>query len=182
MAGLGPDIMAMRRWLHGLWELPPDAAVLDAGCGDGRELVQIGQSVGPAARLVGVNLTPDPIEKARAGSPEDDRFAFAVADLAQPWPFEDGVFDLVYSHNVLECLTDKQAFLRETFRVLKPGGQVACAHWDHDTHVIDGVDKALVRKIVAAFSDWQQAWMPDADGWMGRRLRRTFQESGLFRG
>ena len=102
--------------------------------------------------------------------------------MSQPWPFADSRFDCVFSHNVLECVTDKPAFLAETARVLRPGGQIVCAHWDHDTHLFDDMDKALVRRLVAAFSDWQQGCMADADAWMGRRLWGTFQKSGLFTG
>lgn len=179
---LGPDIATMRQWLYGQMDLSPEMALLDAGCGDGHDLRQLGERVGAGARLLGIDRAASVIERAQAAVGDDRRFVFSVADLVEPWPFDDASFDLVSSNNVLECLTDKQAFLRETNRVLKPGGQVVCAHWDHDTQTIDGADKVLVRRIVAAFSDWQQAWMPDADGWMGRRLWRTFQESGLFRG
>jgi SAM-dependent methyltransferase len=88
----------------------------------------------------------------------------------------------VLSVNLLECIPDKQALLREVHRVLAPGGTVVFAHWDWDSQLIDGADKALVRRIVHAFGDWKQAWMADADAWMGRRLWRTFQESGRFDG
>jgi hypothetical protein len=39
-----------------------------------------------------------------------------------------------------------------------------------------------VRRLVAAWADWQQAWMVHADGWMGRRLRGIFEATGLFDG
>lgn len=157
-------------------------AVLDAGCGDGADLRRISRRLGPDARLAGAEATKSALEKARAAAAGDARFSLLKADLSRPWPFADGSFDGVFSNNVLECVSDKQAFLAETARVLHPGGQVVCAHWDHDTHLFDGADKALVRRIVAAYSDWQQGWMADADGWMGRRLWRTFQASGLFTG
>jgi hypothetical protein len=41
---------------------------------------------------------------------------------------------------------------------------------------------ALVRRLVAAYADWQQAWMAHADGWMGRRLRGVFQAADAFDG
>jgi len=66
-------------------------------------------------------------------------------------------------------------------RVLKPNGQAIFAHFDWDSQLIDGEDKELVRRIVHTFSDWKQEWMSDIDAWMGRRLWRTFQQSGLFR-
>ena len=88
----------------------------------------------------------------------------------------------MFSLNLLECVPDKAALLVEMHRVLRPGGVVVCAHWDWDTQTLDGADKALVRCIVQAFSDWQQQWMAACDGWMGRRLWPAFQQSGLFAG
>ena len=172
----------LRQKLCGLVDVPEDGAVLDAGCGDGADLRRIGQRLGPKLRLAGAEATLSALEKARAATEGDARFSFLLADLSQPWPFTDSRFDCVFSNNVLECVPDKRSFLAETARVLRPGGQVVCAHWDHDTHLFDGADKAGIRGLVAAFSDWQQGWMADADGWMGRRLWATFQKSGLFTG
>ena len=176
------DSSELRGKLCGLVDMPEDGAVLDAGCGDGADLVRMGRRLGPKARLVGVEAMKSALEKARAVAEGDARCSFLEADLSRPWPLGDAEFDCVFSNNVLECVSDKQAFLSETARVLRPGGQVVCAHWDHDTHLFDGADKALVRRITAAFSDWQQGWMADADGWMGRRLWKTFQASGRFTG
>lgn len=97
-------------------------------------------------------------------------------------PFADGAFDALFSLNLLECVPNKAALLAEMGRVLRPGGQIVCAHWDWDTQTVGGTDKALVRRIVQTFSDWQQKWMAACDGWMGRRLWPTFQRSGLFVG
>ncbi len=130
--------------------------MLDAGCGTGADLQRIGRRLGPEARLVGVDTSEAALEKAREAAAGDMRFLFLPVDLSQPWPLESEAFDCVLSNNVLECLPDKPAFLAETARVLCPGGQVVCGHWDHDTHLFDGIDKALVRRLVAAYSDWQQ--------------------------
>jgi SAM-dependent methyltransferase len=92
------------------------------------------------------------------------------------------MFDVVFSNNFLECVGDKGAFLHEVARVLRPGGQVVCAHWDWDSQTFDGADKELVRRVVHAFADWQQPWMEQCDGWMGRRLWATFQGAGWFEG
>ena len=173
---------AVRENLCAWVDVPDAGAVLDAGCGDGADLRRISRRLGPDARLVGAEATKSALEKARAAADDDTRFLFLEADLSRPWPLNDAAFDCVVSNNVLECVTDKQAFLAETARVLRPGGQVVCAHWDHDTHLFDGANKALVRRLVAAYSDWQQGWMTDSDGWMGRRLWKTFQASGLFTG
>ena len=173
---------AMRENLCAFVQMPPSGSVLDAGCGRGADLQRVSRRLGPDARLVGTDTSKAALEKAQAATAGDTRFSFLPADLSQPWPFDDGSFDCVFSNNLLECVSDKPAFLAETARVLRPGGQVVCGHWDWDTQLVDGPDKALVRRIAAAFSDWQQDWMADSDGWMGRRLWKTFGASALFTG
>ena len=172
----------LRDWLCGLVTLPPNGSVLDAGCGDGGDLRRISRRLQSHAYLVGVDTREDALENARAAAEGDARFSFFSADLSLLWPFAAETFDGVFSNNALECFVDRQAFLAEAARVLRPGGQIVCAHWDHEMQTIDGSDNALVRKITAAFSDWRQAWMTDADGWMGRRLWPAFQASGRFAG
>ena len=176
------DGLALREWLYGRTDWHRTGAVLDLGCGDGGDLRRIAALVSDDARLVGLDSSAKAIETARAATAGDARFAWHPHDVLSGLPFEDGAFDGVFSLNLLECLPDKAALLAEMGRVLRPGGSVVCAHWDWDTQTLDGADKALVRRILQSFSDWQQAWMAACDGWMGRRLWPTFQQSGLFEG
>jgi len=176
------DGLALREWLGGLLDWRWANAVLDLGCGDGGDLQRMASLAPEAARLVGVDSSAKAIETARAATVEKARFAWHQSDVSHGLPFADGEFDALFSRNLLECVPDKAALLGEMARVLRPGGSVICAHWDWDTQTLDGADKARVRRIVQAFSDWQQAWMAASDGWMGRRLWPTFQGSSLFAG
>lgn len=176
------DGLAMREWLYGRRDWRQANTILDIGCGDGGDLRRLAALAPHAARLVGVDSSEKAIETARATTAGDARFTWHPHDVSRGLPFGDGEFDALFSLNLLECVPDKAAFLREMARVLRPGGQVVCAHWDWDTQTVDGADKARVRRIVQTFSDWQQAWMAASDGWMGRRLWPTFQRSGLFVG
>ncbi len=172
----------MREWLGGLLDWHGANAVLDLGCGDGGDLQRLAALAPERARLVGIDSSAKAIETARAATAGDMRFEWHEHDVSRGLPFADGAFDALFSLNLLECVPDKAALLAEMARVLRPGGAVVCAHWDWDTQTLDGADKALVRRIVQTFSDWQQAWMAASDGWMGRRLWPTFQRSGLFAG
>jgi SAM-dependent methyltransferase len=91
--------------------------ILDLGTGTGRAVVFLAERY-PAADIVGVDLSPAMIERARAAVPEDPtrRARFAVAD-AQRLPFSDGEFELVTLVNMIP-------FFDELARVVAPGGHV----------------------------------------------------------
>jgi ubiquinone/menaquinone biosynthesis C-methylase UbiE len=155
---------------------------LDLGCGQGYDLFRISQLVSEESCLFGIDSMESSINKANENYSRDPRLTFGHHNFSQEIPHDDNSFDLVISNNMLECVTDKQLLLREVHRVLKPGGQVIFAHFDWDSQLVDGENKALIRSITQTFNDWKQDWMSDIDSWMGRRLWRTFQESKLFTG
>jgi SAM-dependent methyltransferase len=174
----------MRSFLHSLVEWSSVDSVLDLGCGKGYDLFEMAKLTNPNTRLVGLDSEKRSIEEAQAKAKTDQsgRFSFFVHDLGTTLPFTDQQFDVVFCSNVLECITDKMHFLSEVKRVLKPGGQFLCAHFDWDTQVLNSSNKALTRKILHSFADWQQPWMQSCDGWMGRRLWANMQDCGLFEG
>lgn len=96
--------------------------------------------------------------------------------------FPDASFDVVVTIDVFECISNKNALIKEFHRILKPGGKVLAAHWDWDTMIYNAGSKDIARRAVAAFSDWKQPWMDDCDGQMGRKLWGLFERSGKFRG
>jgi SAM-dependent methyltransferase len=176
-----PDRAEHRAWLVSLAVLPAGGVAVDLGCGRGEDLrLLAARHPDPGARLVGVDASAKLIEEAEATA--DPRVTFSCAPLEGRLPFDDASVDLVHSHNLLECLADPDGFAREVARVLRPGGLAVIAHWDWDSQLFDGTDRALVRRLVAAYADWQQAWMAHADGWMGRRLRGIFHATGAFDG
>ena len=178
----GPDVKKIREQMYSLVSLDHASSILDLGCGYGNDLFSLGQRCGPDARLTGIDSAFKPIERAREKTSSDPRFAFIHKDIESGLPFEDESFDVVWSCNLLECIKDKDALLSEVSRVLKPDGQVVFSHIDWDTQVINGTDKQLIRKIVAAFSDWTQGWMSVSDGWMGRRMTGLFRNHEDFSG
>lgn len=157
-------------------------AVLDLGCGRGHHLRMLGPTMSASARLVGLDFRDEVLEEARSGVHGDSRFRFLRHDMNERLPLEDGAFDRVLSVNALEAISAKTELVREAHRVLKPGGRLVCAHYDWESLLCDGPDKDVIRRIVRAFGECKLSWMASMDGWMGRRLWRTFQESGLFEG
>ena len=92
-------------------DLPPRARVLDAPCGAG--------ALAAALRERGYQVSGADVDAAAAARLGD---AFTIADLSQPLPWADRVFDAVLSVEGIEHLENRHAYLRELCRVLKPAG------------------------------------------------------------
>jgi len=106
----------------------PGEAVLDLGCGAGFDAFVAAQLVGPAGRVVGIDLSPEMLAMAEAGLREakSPQIEFQVAPV-EVLPFPDASFDVALSNGVLNLIPDKPGALSEVFRVLRPGGRLqAC--------------------------------------------------------
>jgi arsenite methyltransferase len=99
--------------------------VVDVGSGGGIDSLIAGRMVGPAGRVVGVDMTPAMLEKARAAAAESglDNVEFREAYMEE-LPVPDGWSDVVISNGVLNLTPDKQRVLGEMFRVLRSGGRL----------------------------------------------------------
>lgn len=179
---MGSDVIKLRTQIYSLIRLSQTASILDIGCGYGYDLISLGERCGENAKLIGIDSAFKPVKRAREKTQNDPRFTFIHRDISLGLPFDDESFDVVYSCNLLECIQDKEALMSEIYRILRPGGQVIFSHIDWDTQVINGIDKQLIRRLVAAFSDWKQGWMSESDGWMGRRMEGIFRKHGGFSG
>jgi SAM-dependent methyltransferase len=108
--------------------------VLDLGCGTGRDVYLLSKLVGPAGRVIGIDMTEDQLAVARRHvGAQMERFGFAepnvdfrhgyIEDLAGAGIADDSV-DVVVSNCVINLSPDKDRVFREIFRVLKPGGEL----------------------------------------------------------
>ncbi len=164
-----------------LVDLPAEGTIVDIGCGTGEDLEALAR-LAPSSPLefVGIDRASESIAKAAARTAGTPNLRFETLDVSTNLPWDDASIAVVFSHNFLECVSDPVAMATEMARVLRPDGQVLCAHWDWDTQVFDSTDRARMRRLVHAFADWEQAWMDHSDAWMGRRLQGTFHGTGLF--
>jgi ubiquinone/menaquinone biosynthesis C-methylase UbiE len=97
--------------------------VVDIGSGAGFDSFLAAAQVGPDGRVIGVDMTPEMLEKSRATAAELglDQVEFR-AGLAESLPVEDSWADVVVSNGVINLCADKHAVLSEIRRVLRPGG------------------------------------------------------------
>jgi arsenite methyltransferase len=99
--------------------------VVDVGCGAGIDSLIAARMVGPTGNVLGVDMTPAMLARARASA---DRGAFSNVrfheGLAESIPVADGWADVLISNGVLNLFPDKFAGLQEMARVLKPGGRL----------------------------------------------------------
>lgn len=99
--------------------------VVDVGCGAGIDSIIAAAMVGPTGRVVGVDMTPEMITKARIGAEQAGAGNVSFRQgLAESLPVEDQWADVAISNGVLNLFPDKLAALREIARVLKPGGRL----------------------------------------------------------
>lgn len=102
-----------------------DEKVLDIGSGPGELSMEIAKKLADGGFLQGVDLSPQMIELAKRIAEQQQRknVAFTTGD-ALDLEFEDNSFDVVVSSNAFPWVPDRQKFLTEVLRVLKPGGRL----------------------------------------------------------
>jgi len=111
-----------------LGKLRAGDTILDMGCGAGVDSILAARRVGPTGKVVGVDMTEQMVEKAkanaRAAGVENAEFHPGETDRL---PVEDGSVDVVISNGVFNLCFDKPKVLAEVFRVLRPGGRIQMA-------------------------------------------------------
>lgn len=113
-----------------LASLKPGETVLDLGSGGGFDCFIAGPKVGPTGRVIGVDMTPDMLAKARHNTAAYrersglDNIEFRLGEI-EHLPLADNSVDVVISNCVLNLSPDKPRVWREIARVLRPAGRVA---------------------------------------------------------
>jgi SAM-dependent methyltransferase len=120
-------------------ELAAGERVVDVGSGGGIDSLIAGQMVGPTGKVLGIDMTPEMLENARAAAAESgiDNVEFREAYIEE-LPVPDGWADVVISNGVLNLTPDKQKALGEMFRVLRSGGRLQIADIQVDREVPKG--------------------------------------------
>ncbi len=102
--------------------------VLDVGCGAGMDTLIAAIMVGPRGRVIGVDLVPEMLKRAKANLKKTSiRNVTFRQGSAEKLSFADGTFDIVISNGAFNLIPDKAKALREVFRILKPSGRFLLA-------------------------------------------------------
>ena len=123
------SLMRINAVLAQLMELRAGERVLDAGCGFGGSALWLASTIG--CQVVGVNITPYQVAKARQSARElglADLVQFALSDFRRTG-LRSASFDAVWALESVVHANDKAEFVAEASRLLKPGGRLAIAEY-----------------------------------------------------
>ena len=121
-------------------DLKEGDTVLDLGSGAGIDVFIAAKKVGPTGRAIGVDMTMEMIEKARANARKVNATTveFRLGEI-ENLPVESGSVDRIISNCVINLVPDKEKAFREIYRVLKPGGSFVVS----DIVSIGGIPEAI---------------------------------------
>jgi len=158
---------------NALANLKPGETVLDLGSGAGFDCFIAGPKVGASGKVIGVDMTPEMLSKARAGLAAYTKASglsnveFRLGEI-ENIPAPDASVDVVISNCVLNLSPDKDRVWREIARVLRPGGRVAIS------------DLALLRPLPpAVLADLEALVGCVAGAQLVDDIRASVQRAGL---
>jgi ubiquinone/menaquinone biosynthesis C-methylase UbiE len=139
--------------------LKPGEVVLDIGSGGGLDAFLAAGKVGPAGHVIGVDMTPEMLERARASAGRNGITNVEFRQgYAEKLPVEDGSVDVIISNCVINLTEDKGRVFIEAFRALKPGGRLEVSDM-----VTSGPVPIELRENVSGWSECVTGALPEQE-------------------
>lgn len=155
--------------------LKPGWDVLDAGCGPGTITLGLARAI-HSGRVVGIDTEDSQFEQGRAAAHREGLNVEFRQGSVNELPFEDRKFDALFSHAVLEHLSDPAAAIAEFRRVLKPGGVIGLRAGDLGGLLIDADSDGPAQAFASYLAQQKEG---DKDPNVGRKLARLMRNAGF---
>lgn len=133
--------------------------VLDLGSGAGIDCFLASKQVGPSGTVIGVDMTPEMLERARANASSGgfENVEFRLGEI-EALPVADASVDVVISNCVLNLSTDKPRVLREAYRVLRPGGRMVISDMVSD-HPVPAVLQGSLDAVAGCLPTFRATYL-----------------------
>jgi len=127
-----------------LASLKPGETVVDLGSGGGFDCFLAAKEVGESGKVIGVDMTPDMVGKARKNAKKmgANNIEFRLGEI-EHLPVADNNADIIMSNCVINLSPDKASVYRDAYRVLKPGGRLAISDIVATAQLPDEIKKNL---------------------------------------
>jgi ubiquinone/menaquinone biosynthesis C-methylase UbiE len=155
--------------------LKPGWSVLDAGCGPGTITLGLAQRVKPG-HVVGIDAEDAQFEQTCSTAQREGLNIEFLKGSVYQLPFEDGRFDAVFSHALLEHLSEPPAAIAEFRRVLKPGGLIGLRAGDLGGMLLDADSDGPAQAFASYLAQQRQG---EKDPNVGRKLARLMRQAGF---
>ncbi len=163
----GRGLIMSAKTVAGRLPVAPDAAVLEVGPGSGYYSAAVARRI-PRGMLTLLDIQPEMLAKsaARLQAAGLDNFVTRQSD-GKALPFDDGSFDAIFLVTVFGEIAERESFLREAARVLKPGGVLSITehHPDPDFEHAPQLARCLVEHgfVVSQKHGWRWAYTLNAE-------------------
>ncbi len=127
-----------------LASLKKGETVLDLGSGAGFDCFLAAQRVGKRGKVIGIDMTPEMVKKARANAKKGDynHVEFRLGEI-ENLPVANNSIDVIISNCVINLSPDKKKVFKEAFRVLKPGGRLMVSDLVLETELPDFIKNSV---------------------------------------